>query len=466
MITLPENIQAARLALVDKRPYLASIIWALIPVERDSKSGLETMAVDKWGRWYINVEEVKKWPLHKIVLGIIHEVNHLLRRHMDRMHTFGEWIGPGGVSLPNMAGDLEINDDLKEEIKDFKGATLPTDWLYPSQFNLPEQLLAEEYAEKLLKQAQKDGRCFHMPMPGQSQGGKGGQKGQPQQQQGQGGSGGGQKGQQGKNDQGGSGDGPGEKDKLGHGNCGSCAGGKQAPWEDGPPPGQGNGKETSKTPGLSPAEIDVLRRQVAQQIKERSNSRGTIPGGWKRWAEAELQPPKVPWTRELAAVIRRNQAEVMGAVDYTWKKLSRRSTDEILLPGLRRPKVEVITVIDTSGSMGDADLAKCLTEFAGVLKVVGLDGARFISVDAAAHISKKVFKTSQVTLAGGGGTDMRVGIDTALDMKPKPDVVIVLTDGYTPWPEHAPADGTKVIAVLTQKSEKPPDWIRTLYVND
>jgi predicted metal-dependent peptidase len=129
--------------------------------------------------------------------------------------------------------------------------------------------------------------------------------------------------------------------------------------------------------------------------------------------------------------------------------------------------MEAIGVIDTSGSMSDNDLSACLREFAGVLKVVGLDGMRFIAVDAAAHVSKRVFKPSQITLAGGGGTDMRVGIKAAIEQKPKPDVVIVFTDGETPWPE-APYDTTKVIAVLVRGTAaygKPPEWIRTLYVN-
>ena len=38
-------------------------------------------------------------------------------------------------------------------------------------------------------------------------------------------------------------------------------------------------------------------------------------------------------------------------------------------------------------------------------------------------------------LKGGGGTDMVAGIEAALLNRPKPDSILVLTDGYTPFPE-------------------------------
>ena len=39
-------------------------------------------------------------------------------------------------------------------------------------------------------------------------------------------------------------------------------------------------------------------------------------------------------------------------------------------------------------------------------------------------------------LQGGGGTDMVAGIDAAMSLRPRPDAVIVLTDGYTPFPHQ------------------------------
>ena len=38
-----------------------------------------------------------------------------------------------------------------------------------------------------------------------------------------------------------------------------------------------------------------------------------------------------------------------------------------------------------------------------------------------------------IRLEGGGGTDMGAGLDAAAALRPRPDLIIVLTDGFTPW---------------------------------
>lgn len=45
---------------------------------------------------------------------------------------------------------------------------------------------------------------------------------------------------------------------------------------------------------------------------------------------------------------------------------------------------------------------------------------------------------------GGGGTDLRTGFARALRTTPRPDVVVVLTDGQTPWPDTRPPCRTVV----------------------
>lgn len=56
---------------------------------------------------------------------------------------------------------------------------------------------------------------------------------------------------------------------------------------------------------------------------------------------------------------------------------------------------------------------------------------------------------------------MGVGIDAALALKPRPQLIIVLTDGETPWPATPPA--ASVVAALVgriPKSDLPTaDWL-------
>jgi hypothetical protein len=48
---------------------------------------------------------------------------------------------------------------------------------------------------------------------------------------------------------------------------------------------------------------------------------------------------------------------------------------------------------------------------------------------------------------------------------PKPDVVIVLTDGYTPWHKE-PLRGTTLIVGLTEEggANSVPDWARVVNI--
>jgi predicted metal-dependent peptidase len=69
-----------------------------------------------------------------------------------------------------------------------------------------------------------------------------------------------------------------------------------------------------------------------------------------------------------------------------------------------------------------------------------------------------------VELGGGGGTDMRVGIEKALAGRDRPQVVIVLTDGYTPWPEESPS--CRLIAALVgDGAPEPPGWVETVRID-
>jgi hypothetical protein len=59
---------------------------------------------------------------------------------------------------------------------------------------------------------------------------------------------------------------------------------------------------------------------------------------------------------------------------------------------------------------------------------------------------------------------MVAGIEAAVALTPRPDLVVVITDGWTPWPTEPPAAGVSAVAVLTQ-ADLPadvPSWIHTI----
>ncbi|MBW5486084.1 vWA domain-containing protein [Streptomyces bambusae] len=239
--------------------------------------------------------------------------------------------------------------------------------------------------------------------------------------------------------------------------CGSGAHGVPVPWELGDSAGPAR---------LGPVEADALRRTTAQAMRAHQRARGRLPAGWQRWAQEVLEPT-VDWRQALSGAVREAAAWAGGAVDYTYRRPSRRTPAlrGVVLPSLRRPLPRVAIVVDTSGSMGEDDLAAALGEVTGVLREVGVRGNRVavLACDADVHAVARVTSAEQVVLGGGGGTDMRVGIDAALAGPERPNIVVVLTDGYTPWPQESPSCRL-IAALIGEDAPAPPAWIETVRV--
>lgn len=238
--------------------------------------------------------------------------------------------------------------------------------------------------------------------------------------------------------------------------CGSGAGDPRQPWE--PSPGD------AQMPGLDEGQVTITRRKVAHDIRDTvASGRGTVPAGMARWASKELAPATVPWRKVLAGMVRRAAALTAGRITYTYTRPGRRRLPRIVTPAMRAPRVTAAVVIDTSGSMTRADLDTALSEVGGVIKAVG-GTVQVIACDAHADRARNVRHARDVQLIGGGGTDMTVGITAAESLTPSPDVIIVITDGDTPWPPRPTR--ARLIAVITREHgmRRLPAWARGIHV--
>jgi len=105
--------------------------------------------------------------------------------------------------------------------------------------------------------------------------------------------------------------------------------------------------------------------------------------------------------------------------------------------------------------MGDEELRTAASELSGVLSAVR--GVTFMACDCAVHEQKKVTTMSEALalFTGGGGTSFYPIFSAVAEMKPKPNVVIVLTDGGGPAPASAPP-GVTVIWVLVGRYQCKP----------
>jgi predicted metal-dependent peptidase len=486
--------QGRRWAAV-KWPYLSAALWALRgPFWRQ---GLGTLAVDVDGRLYADPEVVANWPCAALGAGLAHEVWHVLRDHAGRGKAQG--VGPAQHDRWNRAADAEINPDLGDGLEAINEAIAPARAVTPlTDFGMLSGLLAEQYYGKQDEEEPESEQEPEKPEQDENEGkdegegegdgddeqdgdeGKGGEQGEEGEgEEGEGNAPGkGEDAQEGGEEGEGQGEGQGDAKGEGQGSeegegegkgkgggqysgdgkpgkAGSGASGVPQPWEQWE---EGDG-EDGEFPGLTPGEKEAAKEAVAKAVCE---SRGIAPAGVARWAEKQLEPPRVPWWRLLQGAIRKGLAEAAGHVDYTHARPSRRqgAQSAVLLPSLRAPKPVVAVVIDTSGSMGESDLAAALRETQGVVKSVGGE-VRVVACDAAAGQAQRVRDARRVELVGGGGTDMIAGINAALDTKPAPSVVVVLTDGYTPWPVEKIR--VPLVVVLTRKhAPAPPAWARVV----
>lgn len=388
---------AARIKATRMRPYFSSCILALLPIRKS----IDTMGVDKYGRLYYDPDKIEEWGVEPSAAVIIHECAHVLRHHSKRAEIQG--VDRLTHSIWNTAADMAINDDLEEE-----RLPLPKPYLTPKSvgkeldLEIPDNRSEEEYYW-LIKEKMQENQvviCFdkNCSKRGSSGGGKG------------------------------------DKSEKGPKhihikNCGSGAHGIKAEWEL-----EGIGEGENR--GLTEADIKAIQRQVAHDIKEHVKNRGTVAGDWQRWAE-EIIGSKVRWETELRVSLRQLIANRAGLVDYTLSKLSRRQSSfpQVIIPALRRPSPKIAIIADTSGSMDNKALGRAQAEVKSILKSTGaINDTLFLSVDAEVHSAQKIVKPSQIKFYGGGGTDMRRGFDYLVEKKIKPNVVVVFTDSYTPWP--------------------------------
>ncbi|MET9605931.1 VWA-like domain-containing protein [Streptomyces sp. NPDC006512] len=249
--------------------------------------------------------------------------------------------------------------------------------------------------------------------------------------------------------------------------CGSGADGLERDWDLGP----------DGAHGLSEQERDAVRFRVAQGIVGQP---GDTPKGWRRWAEEAFQPTQ-PWRDLLGAALRSAISGSGSGDDYSYGRPSRRSAGVpgAVLPSLRRRPPRVCVVVDTSGSVSDTELGSALREVAEISRAVGgrRDLVSVLSCDASAQSVHTLCRTEGIELVGGGGTDLREGFAGALRARPRPDVVVVLTDGQTPWPSQRPPCRTVVGLFARQRGngsldeqnpdyvpDTPPEWARVVQI--
>ena len=371
-----DRINNAISKLVAFSPVFGTVYMFL---NKRQERGIPTMGVGVTDRvnlaLYYNPEFVMS-VTHKELRAVLeHEALHVLLHHIARREHYN--YQPIGY---NVAADLAINCHL---------SNLPKQALFPKNFSLPDFEASEWYYEKLREQAEKEG--------GKGDGGPGG--GIPFYVEGKG-------------------------EMVGdHSHWGEC--------ED----------EIVK---------EKIRNIADTAIKEQGKKGWSDIGEGLAKAIIEANKPQINWKREMRWFINKL---VLAGRKSTRNRLNRRehsvrsrrkisNTNDPLgnvyiQPGSKRNYTsKLLVAIDTSGSMSDKEIEICLTEVNGMVEHVECHVTFFDTAiqGKPIHISKRV---KNMEVKGRGGTNFEP-ILRYVD-EHQYDGVIIMTDGFAPFPEKPKA---------------------------
>lgn len=196
----------------------------------------------------------------------------------------------------------------------------------------------------------------------------------------------------------------------------------------------------------------------AIEVRSASKGRGRLPLFAQRLLK-ELRNPQTDWRTILNEFV---QEEI---VDYSFTPPDRRFDGPFFLPDFngKDDMVEnVLFMIDTSGSMSDDMITAAYSEVKGAIDQFNGKLKGWLGFFDAAVIEPKPFENEDefkvIKAAGGGGTDFQIIFEYVQKyMQDNPPVsIIILTDGYAPFPKEHLAGGIPVLWLLNNEEVEPP----------
>ena len=185
---------------------------------------------------------------------------------------------------------------------------------------------------------------------------------------------------------------------------------------------------------ITPEELKELSDGIDKALREGGMLAGRMGAKMPR-AIGELLEPKIDWRDALRDFV---SSAMKGKDEFTWRKMNKRQmANDIYMPSMENETIgEVIVAIDTSGSIGGAELTEFATELASICDLVQPDAVRVLWWDTMVH-GEQVFKAesygqiaSLLKPLGGGGTHVGSVATYINEKKLNAECVIVFTDGY------------------------------------
>jgi len=420
-----DRVDKVKTALIIRQPFFG-VLCSMLPIVEENR-WCPTMATDGY-RIFFNKKFVDSITDSQLLGVILHEVFHVIYLHCDKYR-----VGSRDRDIWGMACDYVINLEVIDDV----GYQLTEGCLHDHQFR---GMTAEAVYEKIKDDPSCIGmKTIHICNCGGAGAGDG--------------------------EEGGCGCGDGDCDGTGHGQGGQF--------------GQGGGVKNKngvcpKCGGMGGFDVHVFGDVDENEIREKvltafeaakSSGQGTIPAGIERLIK-DMRKAKVRWEKLFHRFI----GSAFSRDDYSFSRPNRRfDADVVYMPSLKSPIIgEIGFAVDTSGSMGDEDLAQIVAE---LKKINGfVDKITVMSCDAAVHEVVEIYKmedvVGKITLGGGGGTDFRPVFEEFEKRGIRPEVLVYATDSYGTFPEKVPSYPVLWVCTVTESSAGDFPFGHVIYMDN
>ncbi len=225
--------------------------------------------------------------------------------------------------------------------------------------------------------------------------------------------------------------------------------------------GEGRGR-----PKLTKEQRDAIRDEIREAMLQAAEAAGAgnLPAGVKRLIK-DLTNPVVNW-RELLE----QQIQSVIKDDFTWMRPNRRGWHlDAVLPGMKPgTQIDVCIAIDTSGSIGEADIKAFLSEVKGIMEAYDEYSIQIWSFDTDIYnhqyySSENMDDIMDYQPQGGGGTDFEANWTYMKENNIEPKKFIMFTDGmpYGSWGDPDYCD--TVFVIKGNEQAEPPFGVWAIY---
>ena len=207
-----------------------------------------------------------------------------------------------------------------------------------------------------------------------------------------------------------------------------------------PPEGNGGGEggdgdvhDFENCKDLTHEEAKAMSEVIDKALREGGILAGRMGATVPR-AIADLLEPKIDWREVLREFV---TSATRGSDETTWRRMNKRYlANDMYVAGYEAETMGEVTIaIDTSGSIGSAELTEFASELASICGVCCPERVRILWWDTQVH-GEQIFETDYADIAtllkplGGGGTNVSCVSEYITKHKLNSECVIVFTDGY------------------------------------